>query len=171
MDVKQYGNVYTSIYKHLETLFTASGLMAGNAADVTLLDAYPADEDLDKIMTPEDYAGLEGQVCLPVITLEVDELNRHEWELGSSQRQRVTRLTSTIFALNRVQSDFLIGMMEDFLDRDIDIKDYGDTSQPSIGTLYVRKPIRVLPLKFAPTANTALRWGADIYFEVENIST
>jgi len=39
-----------------------------------------------------------------------------------------------------------------------------------VGYIYIDK-IRMIPLKFSPTPNKALRWGADIFFEASNVST
>lgn len=168
MDIKLIGNIYQSVYKHIESLFVASGLLTGSAGDVTILDAYPDDEDLKRITSYSDSTGAADEIVLPIITLEMENLKPLSYELGSRRNKKQTHMVSTVFADTHDQRDFLIGLMDDFLDRDINLKNYneGYTNPSVIGTILVTD-MEVIPQRFFPTPNKALRWGADIFFVTE----
>jgi len=170
MNIKTFHNVYSSVYDHINDLFVASGLITGNAGDLTLMDAYPDDDQIDKIVSVGDATGVATEIVLPVLTIEEDQMSRQDFEIGSDKRERITSFISTVFAETHVQRNFILGLMEDYLDRTISLKDFNDSAEPEIGYIYIDN-IRMVPLKFSPTPNTALRWGADIFFDASNIST
>jgi len=167
-----FGNTYLSVFSHVETQLTDDGLIiSGSDYGVSLLDAYPTDEDLKKVVLRHDATGSVEEIILPIVTLEQGQVTTEDFELGNSGYSGDFRIIMTIFAETNIQRSQIASSLYNAITKSgIDYYDYDvNFSSPAVsGTLFV-SDIKMYPTTFIGTNNPALRYGMDLHFNVSKL--
>lgn len=171
MDLGTFGNTYLSVFSHIETQLTNDGLIvSGNDYGVTLMDSYPTDEDLKRIVLRHNASGSVEEIILPVVTIEQGQINTIDFELGSSKHQGEFKIIITVFAETNLQREQITYSIYNAMTNHVNYYNYDVNFEtpPVSGTLYV-SDIKIYPTTFVGSANPAIRYGADIMFNVSKL--
>ncbi len=171
MRLSDYANIYLSAFKHLEDgLISRNFIVTGTVgAGITLLDAYPDDDQINKIVFRGDATGDDQEIILPVVTIEqAGPISRIAFELSSVENELRYPITLTIFAETHLQSFQIAGAIDDCFRKDeFTYYDYDqDFENPAVsGTLVIENYIST-PVTFIDSPNKALKYGYDIVFDI-----
>lgn len=172
MNLGVFGNTYLSVFKHVEDYLTADGyVVSGQTGGVTLLDAYPDDNDLKRIIFRNDATGASNELVLPILTIEQAPIRPEPFELGSKSRKGDFRILMTLFTETNLQRQQIVGEVYNVLtENDINYYDFDvDFSNPVVsGTLYLDE-MNIIPVDFTGSSNPVLKYGYDISFKVSKL--
>jgi len=172
MRLSDYGNVYLSIFKHIEDGLTSRGfIVSGTTGGITFLDAYPDDDQIKKIIFRSDSTGDAQEIILPIITIEQGgPISTGPFELSSVSNNVTFPITLSLFAETHLQNLQLLGALSDVVLKD-DLVHY-DFDQSfdnpvSSGTLIIEN-YKVFPRNLE-SPNKAIKWSSDIFFDLRFI--
>lgn len=173
MNLSDYACIYLSVFKHIEDSFTTKGLIvSGTIGGVTLMDAYPDNDQIKKMVYLSDATGSSDEVVLPVISIEQGgPINTNAFELGSTNTNLQYPVSLTVFAETHIQSMQLAGALHNtLLKEEINYYDYdyNFTNPITSGTLLVEN-YRTVPVNFTGDENRFLRFGNDVFFDIRRV--
>jgi hypothetical protein len=169
MQLSFYGNVYLSVFDFIEDNLISDGfIVSGQNGGLTLMDAYPDDDQLKKVVYSNDFTDSGKEIPLPVLTIELSSpITGEALELGTNHENMTFPFMLTLFAETDIQRAQVLGSIDTMRRKSIDYKDFDvDFSNPPVsGTLLVDE-YRVFPTDFVDSPNKAIKIGADILFNV-----
>jgi len=169
MVLSDYGNVYLSIFKHVEDGLTSRGfIVSGTTGGVTLLDAYPDDDQIKKIIFRSDSTGDNQEILLPIISIEQSgPVYTRPYELGSINKDVTYPINLTIFAETHLQNLQLSGAISDVvLKNEIIHYDFDQSfSNPVVSGSLLPENYRLFPRPLE-SSNKAVKWSSDIFFDL-----
>ena len=173
MRLSDFGNIFLSIFKHIEDNLTADGyIISGVNTGITLIDAYPDSYTIKNIKYRNDSTGATDEIVLPIISVEQGTpINIEPFELGESNNKLNYPIFVTLFSENKIQNLQLMGILKTLLlNKEINYYDYDQSFEnpPTSGTL-ILEDFRMLPIQFTQEENPVLRWGVDIEFKLNRI--
>jgi hypothetical protein len=141
-----------------------------NRGDLTLLEAYPTEDLLKRMVVLSDYDATDDtQMALPVVSIERGPFREVGFELGNNDnKKRTTQLIVSIFPEDSIQGDWLIDFVVSGLTQhQIPLYDYstGYTNLSSIGFIRVDDDFTALA-HHVEGAGGIFRGSADLIFEV-----
>lgn len=174
MKLGDYANIYLSVFSHIESELTSRGLIvSGVGTGVTLLDAYPDDDQIKKIVYYSDYTGASDEIVLPVISIEQSSaITADPFELSSLNTELTYPIVLTAFLETNIQRLQFETLLHDIIiKKEITYYDYDSNfdNPVSSGTLLVDNYTTV-PVQFSPTnGNKFLKWGIDCMFTISRV--
>ena len=135
---------------------------------VTLKDAYPTDEELDRIVLPENYTGDSNEIVLPVVAIDSGYQNEYPYELGSGPGT-ARQFIISIFGRERGETDDLSQQIyEWFRDNNISLNNYNEGFPPTVtptqvGTIEVDR-VSLVPINIYDSPNVADKHRRDVSF-------
>lgn len=171
MDIGDFGNIYLSVFKRIQDSLTEQGLIvSGHTGGVTLLDAYPDDDQIKHIIFRSDSTGDSNEIILPIISIEPSNMILNDYELGSTSKLTDNRILSTIISETNIQRFQLMNAMYEAINGGIAYYDFDSNfSNPTSGTNISVTDISITPTNFVGSPNPAVKWGADISFKVDKV--
>lgn len=174
MIIGDFGNIYLSVFKHInDYLISQNLIVSGHSGGVTLLDAYPDDDQIKHIVVRSEATGSDNEIILPIITIEPSNSILKDYELGSTSKFSENRILLSIFAETNIQRFQLMSAVFNAISgSDIAYYDYdNDFNNPTSGTYLSLNDVNIIPTNFIGSPNPAVKWGADISMKVIKVIT
>jgi len=172
MNLGNFANTFLSVYKHINDSFVNEGLIVSGQGGLTLMDAYPDDDQIRNIKFRHDATGDSSEILLPIVTIEQSSITPEPFEIGTYTDNVSYRILMTVFAETHLQRDQLTQVIyTNLVQRDIIYFNYNDNfDSPTSGTAFSVSDINFIPVQFAGTNNPALKYGMDCSFVLSKLA-
>lgn len=145
----------------------------GNGDVVTLMQSYPNDDQLNKIVVPSDStAGLEHTITLPIVAVELVDQTATSFEIGSPSRQS-RRALITVMATDEAEGQDLSQQIYEWLNFEayVPLNNYnqGFTSTPEVGKIFIAG-LRMTPVRIVGSPDLADRHRFEIEFTADTFN-
>lgn len=169
MKLGDYANIYLSIFSHVETQLTSQSLLVtGTNYGVTLMDAYPDDDQIKKMVFYSDATGASDEIVIPVITIEQSgPIDGEDLELGSLSKELSYPILLTAFLETNIQRLQFETLLDNIVTKnEISYLDYdSDFENPVVSGTILVENYRSIPVQFSnDSPNKLLKWGIDVAF-------
>lgn len=169
MDIKHSRNVYNSIFKHMDALLTSGTLITDSTGTLSFLDAYPTEDELQRLVPLADYDSRDtSMISLPIMTMEMTSFTETGAEMGTVAKTRKTPFIVSIFAETDLQADYLADFVVSGLTRhDMRLYDFNQDydSPPDAGRILVDDGYTAF-FHYFEAANQIFKNSIDIIFTV-----